>query len=131
MSRSHSPSTSASSRQGSHDHLRYLSSYDQITDDHLFKDDISCGNLTERLLSSLVPDEDNIAIANSEDEDDIFNYNDPVGKHHYNHREEMSSILPDDIAQFEERLKSELRYAGLFGEDDVRRKPTRKYIMYL
>ncbi|KAI7889177.1 histone acetyltransferases subunit 3-domain-containing protein [Mucor mucedo] len=99
MSRSHSPATSSSS----HDHLRYV---DQITDDHLYKDDITCGNLTERLLSSLVAD-DNITIA--EEDDDIFNY-DPVGKHYTPH---------DDIAQFEERLKSELRYAGLFGEDDV------------
>jgi hypothetical protein len=31
----------------------------------------------------------------------------------------LSNIPPDDITQFEERLKSELRYAGLFGEDDV------------
>lgn len=99
MSRSHSPATSSSS----HDHLRYI---DQITDDHLFKDDITCGNLTERLLSSLVAD-DNITIA--EEDDDIFNY-DPVGKQYTPH---------DDIVQFEERLKSELRYAGLFGEDDV------------
>ncbi|KAI8093981.1 histone acetyltransferases subunit 3-domain-containing protein [Thamnidium elegans] len=96
MSRSHSPATSSSS----HDNLRYV---DQITDDHLFKDDITCGNLTERLLSSLVPD-DNITIV--EDEDDVYNY-DPVGKPYH------------DIAQFEERLKSELRYAGLFGEDDM------------
>ncbi|GAA5796595.1 hypothetical protein HPULCUR_001968 [Helicostylum pulchrum] len=96
MSRSHSPATSSSS----HENLRYV---DQITDDHLFKDDITCGNLTERLLSSLVPD-DNITIV--EDEDDVYNY-DPVGKPYH------------DIAQFEERLKSELRYAGLFGEDDM------------
>lgn len=136
MSRSHSPATSAaSSRQGSHDHLRYLSSYDQITDDHLFKDDISCGNLTERLLSSLVADEmtgnDNIiAIANEDDEDTYSilpnssssSSSEPVGKQqHYSRSiDEISSIPPDDIAQFEERLKSELRYAGLFGEDDVK-----------
>ncbi|CAO3640733.1 unnamed protein product [Mucor hiemalis] len=125
MSRSHSPATSAaSSRQGSHDHLRYLSSYDQITDDHLFKDDISCGNLTERLLSSLVADEitgnGNIAIA-SEDDEDMYSIlpNEQVGKHYSRSIDEISSIPPDDIAQFEERLKSELRYAGLFGEDDV------------
>lgn len=126
MSRSHSPATSAaSSRQGSHDHLRYLSSYDQITDDHLFKDDISCGNLTERLLSSLVADEitgnGNITIA-SEDDEDMYSIlpNEPVGKHYSRSIDEISSIPPDDIAQFEERLKSELRYAGLFGEDDVK-----------
>ncbi|KAI9342154.1 histone acetyltransferases subunit 3-domain-containing protein [Pilaira anomala] len=98
MSRSHSPATSSSS----HDNLRYV---DQITEDHLYKDDITCGNLTERLLSSLVPD-DNITIV--EDEDDIYYNYDPVGKPPYH-----------DIAQFEERLKSELRYAGLFGEDDM------------
>lgn len=119
MSRSHSP-MSSSSRQGSHDHVKYLTH--PLTDDHLFKADISCGQLTERLLSSLVAD-DGITIHDEEDdqEDMLTNemFTTTKGYIHNRSIEEMSSVPPDDIAIFEERLKSELRYAGLFGEDDV------------
>jgi hypothetical protein len=118
---SRSPTSSeTSSRQGSHDHLKYLGSSDRLTDDHLFKDDISCGHLTERLLSSLVADSTQIDIA--QEEEDEFMASDLVlpTKSYNRSIEEISSVLPDDIAQFEERLKRELRYAGLFGEDDVK-----------
>ncbi|CEP17163.1 hypothetical protein [Parasitella parasitica] len=117
MSRSHSP-MSSSSRQGSHDHVKYL--IHPLTDEHLFKADISCGKLTERLLSSLVADDGIVIHDEDDDQDDILPTE--LFTKDYNHIrsiEEMPSIPPDDIAIFEERLKSELRYAGLFGEDDV------------
>ncbi|KAL7320010.1 Transcriptional regulator [Mucor circinelloides] len=119
MSRSHSP-MSSSSRQGSYDHVKYLTH--PLTDDHLFKGDISCGKLTERLLSSLVADEGIMIHDEEDDQDDILSddlLNTTKDYHHNRSIEEMSSIPPDDIALFEERLKTELRYAGLFGEDDV------------
>lgn len=120
-----SPATTATTSTTSE--LRYLSSYDQITEEHLYKDDISCGNLTERLLSSLVTEEpqqgqDMVAIY-EEDEDDVFEF--PAAappqqqQREYVGKPMLSNVPPDDITQFEERLKSELRYAGLFGEDDV------------
>ncbi|GAN09255.1 hypothetical protein MAM1_0254d08780 [Mucor ambiguus] len=119
MSRSHSP-MSSSSRQGSHDHVKYLTH--PLTDDHLFKGDISCGRLTERLLSSLVADEGIMIHDDEDDQDDAISNEllNTTKDYHYNRSiEEMSSIPPEDIALFEERLKTELRYAGLFGEDDV------------
>ncbi|KAF1797594.1 histone acetyltransferases subunit 3-domain-containing protein [Mucor lusitanicus] len=121
MSRSHSP-MSSSSRQGSYDHLKYLTH--PLTDDHLFKGDISCGRLTERLLSSLVADEGIMIHDDEDDQDDVISnemLNNMASKDYHHNRsiEEMSSVPPDDIALFEERLKTELRYAGLFGEDDV------------
>ncbi|CAO3626984.1 unnamed protein product [Mucor fragilis] len=119
MSRSHSP-MSSSSRQSSHDHVKYLTH--PLTDDHLFKGDISCGRLTERLLSSLVTDEGIMIYDEDDDPDDVLSndlLNTTKDYHHKRSIEEMSSIPPDDIALFEERLKTELRYAGLFGEDDV------------
>lgn len=113
---------SSSSRQGSYDHLKYLTH--PLTDDHLFKGDISCGRLTERLLSSLVADEGIMIHDDEDDQDDVISnemLNNMASKDYHHNRsiEEMSSVPPDDIALFEERLKTELRYAGLFGEDDV------------
>ncbi|CAO3658335.1 unnamed protein product [Rhizopus stolonifer] len=95
-----SPSTSVSSRQGSHDHIRYSN---QITDDQLMKEEMSCGALTERLLSSLIPDKhDNDLVDDQEEEYDHFSFPDQL-----------------NVNEFEERLMTELRYVGLFTEDDL------------
>jgi hypothetical protein len=103
MSRSHSPATSvSSSRQGSHDHLRYND------------EEFSHGSLTERLLSSLIQDDTKVTIANDDDDDLSIPFNDNIDK-----VEELSDYSIEDVIQFEERLKRELRYAGLFGENDV------------
>ncbi|KAI8886072.1 hypothetical protein K501DRAFT_244821 [Backusella circina FSU 941] len=105
MSRSHSPATSvSSSRQGSHDHLRYSD------------DEFSYGSLTERLLSSLMQDESKVTIAHDDDDDDDFSIPFTEGSDKV---EKASDFLIEDVIQFEERLKRELRYAGLFGENDV------------
>lgn len=68
------------------------------------KEDISCGALTERLLSSLIPDKEinEIEEDNDEDNDD------------YLHQGQL------DANDFEDRLMTELRYVGLFADDDVR-----------
>ncbi|KAG1463879.1 hypothetical protein G6F46_002587 [Rhizopus delemar] len=95
-----SPSTSSSSRQGSHDHVKYSS---KITEDQLLKEEVSCGALTERLLSSLIPDKDNDIAAEDQDEEcDRLDF-----------QEELN------VGDFEERLMTELRYVGLFAEDDI------------
>ncbi|KAI9247324.1 histone acetyltransferases subunit 3-domain-containing protein [Sporodiniella umbellata] len=86
--------------------LRYLK--EPITEDHLLSDDLTSGTLTERLLSSLVaehhlskqPDESEPEEPEWEEWED----------------EEDASFSPLD---FEERLKRELRYAGLLTEDDA------------
>lgn len=122
MSRSHSPaasSISAGSRQGSHDHLftKYM-----YADDLLYREDVRCGNLTERLLSSLLCDRMNTKVSIlEEDEEDIFNITDTVGKNLLDSciRSLEDVAHEDNDAHFEERLKSELRYAGLFGEEDI------------
>ncbi|KAI8994778.1 histone acetyltransferases subunit 3-domain-containing protein [Pilobolus umbonatus] len=134
MSRSNSPATSSisgGSRQGSHDHIfsgKYNHSYTS-DDQHLYKDDGRCGNLTERLLSSLLSDTmatEKVSIAHEEEEEDIFSIapTDIIGRklednNYIRSLEEMTSISAEESAHFEERLKRELRYAGLFGEDDV------------
>ncbi|KAI9279990.1 hypothetical protein BY458DRAFT_431168 [Sporodiniella umbellata] len=96
-----SPSTSSSSRQGSHDHVKYSN---HIIEDQLTKEETGCGTLTERLLSSLIPDKhSNDLMEDQEEELDHFSF--------------PNQLNTND---FEERLMSELRYVGLFSEDDVR-----------
>ncbi|KAL0095905.1 histone acetyltransferases subunit 3-domain-containing protein [Phycomyces blakesleeanus] len=138
LSRSHSPalgSSTASSRQGSHDHLanetgapperlKYLVSKHSLTDDHLNTQDLSCGSLTERLLSSLIREDivDPSEAPFQQDADDDFTGVSTGEKDIEMPGKTVLEILPyppPEIVDFEERLRRELRYAGLLGEDDV------------
>lgn len=106
---------------------RYLKQGEAITDDYLLTDDLSCGSLTERLLSSLVLEDlvdvsDIRAMAGSEDEDEEDDPMDTDSVSSYSGGRTITELAPDppeDIVDFEERLKRELRYAGLFTDDDV------------
>ncbi|KAI9483520.1 MAG: histone acetyltransferases subunit 3-domain-containing protein [Benjaminiella poitrasii] len=98
---------------------RYLRDHQPMVDDHLLCNDMSCGQLTERLLSSLVPDPSGHQEAELEDDDSvIMDENDVIVERNY-HNNKLHMVPPENIVDFEENLKRELRYAGLFGEDDV------------
>ncbi|KAF7721188.1 Transcriptional regulator, partial [Apophysomyces ossiformis] len=125
----HRPS---SSRQSSYDHaahsadrVKYLGSNVPLTDDYLLSEDLSCGRLTERLLSSLVPEAAIGPLDRSTDEgesDEITSLDTMVDtENDFEGRTivELSNAPPGGIVEFEERLKRELRYSGLFGEDEV------------
>ncbi|KAG0169554.1 Transcriptional regulator [Apophysomyces sp. BC1034] len=124
----------STSRQNSYDHashtadrVKYLGPNIPLTDDYLLSEDLSCGRLAERLLSSLVPEDTVNPSEQSADEDDD-NEETVESEMMTNHTEnefegrtivELSTAPPDSIMEFEERLKRELRYTGLFGEDDI------------
>ncbi|KAG1453256.1 hypothetical protein G6F56_007618 [Rhizopus delemar] len=96
-----------------HIKLRYIK--DPITEDQLLQDDLSSGSLTERLLSSLVTEDkktDCPVIKQEEDEEE----EDDDDEEEDEEETEESTL---EIFHFEERLKRELRYAGLFTEDDA------------
>ncbi|KAI8329044.1 histone acetyltransferases subunit 3-domain-containing protein [Chlamydoabsidia padenii] len=120
-SRSQSPvSRYDDGRHVYHDRLKYFSPNETLTDDYLMTEDLTCGTLTERLISSLVTEEvgdvDSYVASShdgSDDEDDYSNSSE--GRTIV----ELSSRPPDEVVDFEERLKRELRYAGLFGDDEV------------
>ncbi|KAI7903698.1 histone acetyltransferases subunit 3-domain-containing protein [Cokeromyces recurvatus] len=84
-------------------------------------------SLTERLISSLVIENIMDYEQLNEDEDEeIGDENritpiDPMIEKKYNAKTvvEMSIDPTEEIVSFEERLKRELRYAGLFGDEDV------------
>jgi hypothetical protein len=110
--------------------LKYLKQ--PLTDQQLLKDDISCGTLTERLISSLVQEnlldgepsgqEDREEEEEEEEnDDDDYEQDDSVIDKKYNAKTvvQMATDPVDEVVGFEERLKRELRYAGLFGDEDV------------
>ncbi|CAO3647775.1 unnamed protein product [Cunninghamella blakesleeana] len=108
--------------------LKYFSSKDTLTDDHLMTEELSGGTLTERLLSSLVAED--LGVSESDLESYVSsshdNDNEDIDMNESNNNNsggravvELSSKPPTEIVDFEERLKRELRYAGLFGDDDV------------
>lgn len=106
--------------------VRYLKQGEAITDDYLLTDDLSCGSLTERLLSSLVledlVDVNEIKAMASEEEEEEEDPMDTDSVSSYSGGRTITELAPDppeDIVDFEERLKRELRYAGLFTDDDV------------
>ncbi|KAI7880414.1 hypothetical protein K492DRAFT_147147 [Lichtheimia hyalospora FSU 10163] len=106
--------------------VRYLKQGEAMTDDYLLTDDLSCGSLTERLLSSLVLEdlvdvsEIKAMASEEEEEDDDPMDTDSVSSYSGGRTiTELAPGPPDDIIDFEERLKRELRYAGLFTDDDI------------
>ncbi|KAI9361317.1 histone acetyltransferases subunit 3-domain-containing protein [Pilaira anomala] len=103
--------------------LKYLQR--EITDENLLQDDIGSGTLTERLLSSLVAEEildpSEVKSFQNDDNDDPMSdvETDKQSKHHGRTIVELSSDPTEEIVSFEERLRRELRYAGLFADDDI------------
>ncbi|RUP18760.1 histone acetyltransferases subunit 3-domain-containing protein, partial [Jimgerdemannia flammicorona] len=141
-------SSSSSSRRNSIDNMasgngnntlglpnrpKYLGPNEYLTDDHLSSDEIGCGPLTERILCSLVKEEvvDSREVASrAEDDDDeqetkvkrededaggVGKDRDGGGKTIV----EMSTQPRQEVLEFEERLKRELRFIGLLGDDDI------------
>jgi hypothetical protein len=96
--------------------LRYLANPHDISDPQLLQNDIGGGSLTERLISSLVVENiltEDINLNEDEEEDDP----DIVERKHT--RTMLQSDPPAEVVDFEERLRRELRYVGLFSDEDV------------
>jgi hypothetical protein len=110
---------------------RYLESPESFTDDHFGQYDLSCGSLTERLISCLLREnllspneinghEDADADPNMEDDDDDdMDTTEASNDQPTVAAAEPTLYPPERILNFEDRLKRELRYAGLLVEDDV------------
>ena len=115
---------------------RYLKSTEPLTDDYLMMEDLSCGGLTERLLSTLVIEDmvdltelKNLALLDDstgegttredDDDDDDMDLDSVSSSEGGRTVVELSNNPTEEIVDFEERLKRELRYAGLFGDEDV------------
>lgn len=109
---------------------RYLESPESFTDDHFGQYDLSCGSLTERLISCLLREdllspnevnghEDEDVGPNIEDEDNHMDTTEVNNDQPTVAATEPTLYPPERIVNFEDRLKRELRYAGLLVDDDV------------
>lgn len=110
--------------------VRYLETPESFTEEHFAHYDLGCGTLTERLLSSLLQEnvltpaeingsahnDDGLSSANEDLEAEETANDNTAGT-----VAEPTIDAPERIVNFEDRLKRELRYAGLLVEDDVSR----------
>lgn len=130
----HSRSPSLPSRNffelnGHAEKRRYFESPDQLTDEYVSHHDLGCGDLTERLMSSLL--QENVFSADELDgfgdtdndtssvDDNLNMAHDSIQTNGNYHTSEPSHEPTERILNFEERLRRELRYAGLLIGDDV------------
>ncbi|CCJ29610.1 unnamed protein product [Pneumocystis jirovecii] len=83
----------------------------QLTDEHLYTEEISCGPLLERLLCAILKEEnvsdDEQKTDDNEKDSDLSNSGSKI------------PIIKADYHTLEERLKRELRYIGILGEKEI------------
>ncbi|KAF9582172.1 Transcriptional regulator [Lunasporangiospora selenospora] len=79
----------------------------ELTDENIEQEDISCGPLTERIISSLILEDvvDPKELKTDEDQPDPA----PI----------VHQSNPRNYAELEERIKRELRYIGLLGNEEI------------
>ncbi|KAH8556646.1 histone acetyltransferases subunit 3-domain-containing protein [Umbelopsis sp. PMI_123] len=131
----HSRSPSVTSARGTFDtngiqaeRTRYLESPESFTEDHFGQYDLSCGSLTERLISCLL--RENLLSteemnghadtdADPSTEDDDIDTTESINDKPTVAAAEPTLYPPERIINFEDRLKRELRYSGLLVEDYI------------
>lgn len=92
-------------------------------------EDLSCGALTERLISSMIKEDPAPAALESAEMDDssteggqndTFDNIDDLDDEGWL---DVTANPPEELAQFEEKLQRELRYIGLLADDEVSQLP--------
>jgi hypothetical protein len=105
--------------------FHYIYPEKSLTDQQLLFEDLSCGALTERLISSMIkedPAPDTLEFAEVDDSSTEGGQNDTFDNIDDLDGESWSDITdhqPEELTQFEEKLQRELRYVGLLGDDEV------------
>ncbi|KAM3582544.1 Transcriptional regulator [Umbelopsis sp. WA50703] len=102
----------------------YIFSEKNLNEQHLSIEDLSCGALTERLISSMLkedPAKDTLESLEMDDSSTEGGQNDMFDSVDETDDETWSDVLeqpPEEITNFEEKLQRELRYIGLLGDDE-------------
>ena len=108
--------------------LHYIYPEKSLTDQQLLFEDLSCGALTERLISSMIkedPAPDALESAEVDDssteggQNDTFDTFDNIDDLDGESWSDVTDQQPEELTQFEENLQRELRYIGLLGDDEV------------
>lgn len=83
----------------------------ELTDENIDQDEVSCGPLTERIICSLITEDviDPKEVKQDEDQQMGSPSMTPVG----------AQTNARNYAELEDRIKRELRYIGLLGNDEV------------
>ncbi|KAG0095503.1 Transcriptional regulator [Podila epicladia] len=76
----------------------------ELTEDNIDQDEVSCGPLTERIICSLISEEIDLKLVKQDDE--------PASQ-------QTVQSHPRNYAELEERVKRELRYIGLLGNEEI------------
>ncbi|KAF9382307.1 Transcriptional regulator [Podila verticillata] len=77
----------------------------ELTEDNIDQDEVSCGPLTERIICSLISEEVDPKLVKQDDE----SASQPA----------ITQSHPRNYAELEERVKRELRYIGLLGNEEI------------
>ncbi|KAF9421050.1 Transcriptional regulator [Podila epigama] len=75
----------------------------ELTDENIDQDEVSCGPLTERIICSLIAEDVDSKLIKQDDEPGPSGIN----------------SQPRNYAELEERVKRELRYIGLLGNEEI------------
>ncbi|KAG5513996.1 hypothetical protein PMAC_000618 [Pneumocystis sp. 'macacae'] len=82
----------------------------QLTDEHLYTEEISCGPLLERLLSAILKEEN---VSDEEQKTDDNEKDSDMSS------SECKIPIKVDYHTLEERLKRELKYIGILGDNEI------------
>lgn len=105
--------------------LHYIYPQKNLSDQHLLFEELSCGALTERVISSMIkedPAPDAFEPAEVDDtsteggQNDTFDNIDDLDEESW---VDITEQPPEELGNFEEKLQRELRYIGLLGDDEV------------
>ncbi|KAF9155171.1 Transcriptional regulator [Mortierella sp. AD011] len=83
----------------------------ELTDENIDQDEVSCGPLTERIICSLIT-EDVVDAKEVKDDDEQMEPSAPSAS-------ASTQSNARNYAELEERIKRELRYIGLLGNDEI------------
>ncbi|ORZ27009.1 histone acetyltransferases subunit 3-domain-containing protein [Lobosporangium transversale] len=118
--RAHLPYDGFESRRSSVDMAKDIASrntvYNQpfeLTDENIDQDEVSCGPLTERIICSLIAEDLVDPKEVKQDDDQLFETASPTPA------QPGSQSTAKNYADLEERIKRELRYIGLLGNEEI------------
>lgn len=108
-------------QQAAPDSYKPKGTFDNLTDDTLFTEEISCGPLSSRLLSAILSNNDGSDDyeekeegSNEEDPSSNLNLDDEVATQLNSGEDYKLTAEANDFHSIEERLKRELKYIGIF-----------------
>ena len=96
------------------DSYKAKGSIENLNEDNLYTEEVSCGPLSSRLLSAILSNDEGLKDDEEEDDDNVSNPLDDDVATRLNANEYRLTTEVNDFHSIEERLKRELKYIGIF-----------------